>query len=264
MKLTLILIIFFALASLQDDLRCREISGLGFCKEISYDVSSLYVPNEREMDKEASEFYSKYSGTMKVNTGECLEAFRSYTCASRFPKCPYCQTQNAFCRSGCVRYYAACGCGPGDTTLTCYTGDIYVDDEQVCTPHTQDLNLYSCVLPTGLQFCNSTFVTQPVYSVKNIQSASQVWNNMDLVASRRYQSFASSTSSLECKNVIKKMFCGINFTPCLNGQHQDPRSYLKTICDEMADHCDERMVRKLCTFDTPTPPDPSKCKPSNT
>jgi hypothetical protein len=249
-------------AFLQDP-QCRVVSNLSFCTMINYNVSALYVPDPKKLDDEARIMYNKYKDSMKIQTKECMTAFKSYTCAFRFPKCPYCMDENAFCRSGCIDHNVACGSGPGDTSLTCFTGDIYVNDSKICTPQIQQETEFSCIQPNNLKFCNSTFINYTTYAVSNPSSADKVWQSMDLVTSRRYQSFASANFTANCLDLIKSTLCTIGFSPCdkSTGQILDPTVVLQPTCKALRQVCGERVASKLCEFNHPSPPDPSKCKP---
>jgi hypothetical protein len=257
--LSLIVILVHAL---QVDPKCRLVSNLSFCSMVNYNISALYVPDVNKLDEEARNQYEKYKDGMKIQTSECMAAFKAYTCAFRFPRCPYCMDEDVFCRTGCVQYYAACGSGPGDTELTCFRGDIYANDSQICTPQIPQGVNYSCVRPTNLQFCNETFLNYTVYSVTNRQSANQVWQVMDLVTQRRYKSFASPNFTRSCLNTLQAVLCMIDFTPCDNqGRFQDPTVPLKPLCARLVQTCGDHVASKLCSFNVPTPPDPSKCVP---
>ncbi len=246
----------------QEDLKCRVVSNLSFCSMINYNVSGLYVPEPKKLDEEASMMYNKYKDSMKIQTRECLNAFKAYTCAFRFPKCPYCMDEDAFCRKGCVDHNTACGSSPGDTVLTCYTGDIYVNDSEICTPQVQAATDFTCVQPTKLKFCNATFVNNTVYAVANPNSANQVWQAMDLVTSRRYQSFTFSNFSADCLFQIKNTLCAIGFSPCnkSTGQVIEPLIALAPKCSALQQICGEKVASKLCQFNRPIPPDPTQCK----
>lgn len=114
------------LQSQEIDPQCKPVSQLNFCSQINYQIASTFIPNAQRTDSDTEGVYQRTKGTLNIQTTECMQAFKSYLCASRLPTCPYCSLQNGMCRSGCLEYMAACASSPGDTALTCFTGDLFV------------------------------------------------------------------------------------------------------------------------------------------
>ncbi|KAL6053124.1 hypothetical protein QOT17_011632 [Balamuthia mandrillaris] len=264
---------------------CKVPTGLRFCTQVNYSTS---VADPQTVDGNVANIYMKYR-SQQLQTQDCDEAYRGWLCSFYFPKCPYCEDVNGICRSGCITRIARCADKVQDMMASCYTGSLFVDDEDPngCTPiilpssassvsslpslpsssppslppsaFPTTTEEYVCMKPTK-DFLASSFC-KPNYPVASAPSNhTQVWQAIDHAAKVRYDSFTHHPNATqECLASTQELICGLYFSPCEGKEVLDPMDwFVPFLCREMLATCPSGF-KKLCTFNPYQPPDPRQC-----
>ena len=240
---------------------CRLVTGLSFCSHVNYTSS---VSDPQQLDGQVAQVYAKYA-PMRRQTGDCLNSYKAYLCASNFPMCPYCPAANGICVDSCFEMRATCGEMAGDTISSCYAGSVFVHnvtaEPPVCTP------AYGGARPVCdvVDEYDASFCYPEIYGTGVVSAPNQprdVWITMDNVSLAQWRSFVRPPNvSDDCKLLLRSAICLLNFSPCVAGAPADPFDPsvgLDMVCNSIIMTCPTG-YSKVCSRSAYKPPDPAQC-----